>query len=124
MLDTKHPTLMFAAVHGLQQAEATEDKHREVSLENIRTPRKHPSGGPDLDDSLTKPGDAVTVTRRTTWNLRRFEPEFVKDVTVGTKGVIADWDNDEKRNVNLTITLTNAGQTQTITSRISTPPGI
>ena len=32
VLDTKHPTFMFAAAHGLQQAEATEDKHQAASL--------------------------------------------------------------------------------------------
>ena len=62
---------------------------------------------------------AVTAPRRIIWNLPQIEPEFRKDVNVGTEDVIADCADSEKRNVNFTITLNIQGKPHVVTDRIS-----
>ena len=59
------------------------------------------------------------MTRSATWNLPQIEPEFRKDVTVGTEDVIVDRADSEKRNVNLTIILNIKGNPHVVTDRIS-----
>ena len=38
----------------------------------------------------------VTAPRRIIWNLPQIEPEFRKDVNVGTEDVIADWADSDR----------------------------
>ena len=69
-VDLKYPSLNVARTTGLKEA-LPEDKEAEqpVSLPNLRTLRKHPSGGPEPEDLPFKAGDEVTVVRRMTLKL-------------------------------------------------------
>ena len=120
VVDLKHKSLGFAAAAGLQtQEEEEEHSSLFVDLENLRALKRNPSGGPDPQGPQFKRGDAVTVIRRMSWSLpRKSNPNFRKDVTEGTEGVIEGWADPEMRHVLLSVDLNISGKQQTLTQAV------
>jgi hypothetical protein len=120
VVDLKHKSCGFAAAAGLQPLEEEQEGNSVfVDLENLRALKRDPSGGPDPQGPQFKRGDAVTVIRRMSWTLpRKSNPNFRKDVTEGTQGVIEGWADTEMRQVLLSVDLNISGKQQTITQAV------
>ena len=65
---------------------------------------------------MFKRGDRVSVIRRVSWRVpTKSNPNYKKDLVVGTEGIKEGWADDQARQVLLTVTLTIAGAEQTVT---------
>ena len=120
VVDLRHPSLGFAELAGLQE-QVKEDPEilQDVDLENLRTLKKNPSGGPDPDAPKYKRGDEVTVIRKMTWALpQKNNPNFRKDLKEGLQGIIEGWADSEMRTVLLKVDLTISGKTQSYTQGV------
>lgn len=108
IVNLKYPESSFAATAGLEeQAEETQEDQQELDLVALRELKRNPSGGPEVDEGPKfSRGDQVTVVRKVTWKLpQKGDPNYRKDLVVGTTGVVEGWADLENRQVLMKVTL-------------------
>ena len=123
-VDLKYPDVGFAAAAGLLPKEVTPaEEAAPVQLEQLRDLKRRTSAASEPDSAqpapeppLFKRGDRVSVVRRFTWRTPTKEnPEYKKDLPIGTEWVIEGWADDQATQVLLTVTLNMAGTETTLT---------
>ena len=122
VVDHKHPGLNFAAMAGLLVDDKDDlgqkEDNQEVDLGALRKLTKSISDGPDPElGPKFKACSAVTVVKRVTWQAPQPDaPEFRKDLSKGTEGVIVGFADLGQRQVILRVVMDlPSGPRQTIT---------
>ena len=122
VVDVAHPAILFAAKVGLQDAATAPDESGgPVDLSSVKGLKRNAScpEGPDPDSLKFKSGDKATVVRRFTLAVPTSEdPDYRKDVNVGTEGLITGWEDAKNRKVLFKVTLKIGEHKKTVTQPV------
>ena len=121
-LDIKYPEGGWATALDLVDKKAEGDeKCTEVDMSAIKTLKRTSSDAPPpVLEHKFKRGDEATVTKRMSWSFPRADdPEYRKDINVGTKGTIEGFQDAEGRQVLFKCIVTLSDGDQTITHAVS-----
>ena len=99
VVEHKHPAIGFAAAAGLEDPVGPEPTTEALDLNTVRGLSRNPSA-PQDGEPVFKRGDSATVIRRMSWVVpTSSDPNFRKDLTVGTEGTIEGFVDKDMRQV-------------------------
>ena len=92
-MDASHPGTSFAKRAGLEPVSDEKEDPEDSQVVDLGGLRELKHSGSDAPDPKVLPefkrGDAVTVTKKMTWHVpRKANPDYRKDISEGSQGVI------------------------------------